>query len=537
MKRKPPGGTALYSYVASALRTFADPVQPKTTVTNSPRIISTTPVLFLAATLTALGLCWATEVWLGTPSLMVRAALLTGGAALAVLVSGLSAERHQQTLQAARRYIELLCQLDSSAWLPDNANSHPDLPASNPFRPVLNSVRQCLQQMAVRVEEAEHLRTGAEARMHRTALERDQLKEILSGLADPVVAVDSYGAVILANAPATKLLQIPATKTEHPALEQLTRCEELIELLTETRKRRACTGRTSEISLPDESGEQHWYRISCRSIADEGSTCKTTPLGVRASSEPLAHHGAVAVLTDISHEKAIQKRNAEFVSAVSHEMKTPLSSVRAYVELLADGDAQDEATREEFLGVIHSQTERLQRLIDNLLNLSRIEAGVVNVNKAPRSLNELLEEAIALLQPAAAHKHMDLVTELSTLYLGVLADRDTLLQAAINLVSNALKYTPEGGRVTVRSRLDGDNVVFEVQDTGVGLSPEDRLKVFEKFYRVKKDQQMASGTGLGLPLVKHIVEDVHGGQIEVESEPGRGSTFRIILPGLNAHDA
>jgi two-component system phosphate regulon sensor histidine kinase PhoR len=218
-------------------------------------------------------------------------------------------------------------------------------------------------------------------------------------------------------------------------------------------------------------------------------------------------------------------------------MKTPLSSVRAYVELLADGDAEDEATREEFLGVIHSQTERLQRLIDNLLNLSRIEAGVVNVNKAPRSLNELLEEAVNLLLPAATHKRMELVTELSPLYLGVLADRDTLLQAAINLVSNALKYTPDGGRVTVRSRLDGDCVVFEVQDTGVGLTPEDRLKVFEKFYRVKKDQQMASGTGLGLPLVKHIVEDVHGGRIEVESEPGRGSTFRIVLPGLNAHDA
>jgi two-component system phosphate regulon sensor histidine kinase PhoR len=255
----------------------------------------------------------------------------------------------------------------------------------------------------------------------------------------------------------------------------------------------------------------------------------------QASDALPAHQGAVAVLTDITHEKAIQRRNAEFVSAVSHEMKTPLASVRAYVELLADGDAEDEATREEFLSVIQSQTERLQRLIDNLLNLSRIEAGVVDVNKAPRSLNEMLEEAVNLLQPAAAHKRMQLTADLSPLYLGVNADRDTLLQAAINLVSNALKYTPEGGRVTVRSRLVDDSVVCEVQDTGVGLSLEDRQKVFEKFYRVKKDQQMASGTGLGLPLVKHIVEDVHGGRIEVESEVGHGSTFRIILPRLNVN--
>lgn len=493
------------------------------------------PVLFLAAVLTAVGLCWVVEVWMSKPSLMARAAFLTGGAALAVLVSGLSAERHLQASSAARRYIEMMCQSDSDSWLTGNVNSMPDLPANNCFRPVLASVRQCLQQMAERVEYAEHQRTAAEARIHRVVLERDQMREILSGLNDPIVAVDSFGDVILANAPATRVLQLTAPVAEHPAIEQLTRCEELISMLTETRKRRLATHRTAEITLPDDAGRQHWFRISCRTIIDETAGVdagRSRVPGLPGENLP-NHQGAMAVLTDITHEKAIQKRNAEFVSAVSHEMKTPLASVRAYVELLADGDAEDEATREEFLGVIQSQTERLQRLIDNLLNLSRIEAGVVDVNKAPRSLNELLEEAVNLLQPAAAHKRMQLATDLSPLYLGVIADRDTLLQAAINLVSNALKYTPEGGRVTVRSRLADESVVFEVQDSGVGLSIEDRQKVFEKFYRVKKDQQMASGTGLGLPLVKHIVEDVHGGRIEVESELGHGSTFRVVLPGVN----
>jgi len=494
------------------------------------------PVLFLAATLAALGLYWCVEMWVGSPPPALRIALLASGAALAVLVSGLSAERHRVASQTARRYIDMLCQLDASAWLSGSAGNLPDLPSSNAFRPVLTGVRQCLQQLAERVEEAEHQKTAADARVHRVALERDQLKEILSGLTDPVVAVDSYGSLILANSPATKLLHLPAS-AEHSALEQLDRCEELLGLLTETRKRRCNNSRTAEVKLADESGRQHWFRISCRTFADESSSQGSSRSSGKAAETLPANQGAVAVLTDITHEKAIQKRNAEFVSSVSHEMKTPLASVRAYVELLADGDAEDEATREEFLGVIHSQTERLQRLIDNLLNLSRIEAGVVEVNKAPRSLNELLEETINLLQPAAAHKRMELVTDLSPLYLGVLADRDTLLQAAINLVSNALKYTPEGGRVTVRSRLYDESVVFEVQDTGVGLTPEDKQKVFEKFYRVKKDQQMAAGTGLGLPLVKHIVEDVHGGRIEVDSEPGQGSTFRIILPGMNARDA
>jgi len=116
------------------------------------------------------------------------------------------------------------------------------------------------------------------------------------------------------------------------------------------------------------------------------------------------------------------------------------------------------------------------------------------------------------------------------MYLGVLADRDMLLQSAINLLSNAIKYTPEGGRVTLRSRLVDNEVAFEVEDTGVGLSEEDCRRVFEKFYRVKKDKTMASGTGLGLPLAKHIVEDVHGGRLTVQSELGAGSTFCVTLP-------
>jgi two-component system phosphate regulon sensor histidine kinase PhoR len=212
-------------------------------------------------------------------------------------------------------------------------------------------------------------------------------------------------------------------------------------------------------------------------------------------------------------------------------MKTPLASIRAYVELLADGDAEDEQTREEFFGVINSQVDRLQRLIENLLNLARIEAGVVNVNKQERSLNELLQEAVNVVQPAAESKGINLCTELSPLYLSVLADRDTMLQAAINLMSNALKYTHPGGSVTLRSRLDDQRVIFEVEDTGVGLSHEDCAKVFERFYRVRKDEQMAPGTGLGLPLVKHMVEDIHAGKIEVTSELGKGSMFRVVLPG------
>jgi two-component system phosphate regulon sensor histidine kinase PhoR len=278
------------------------------------------------------------------------------------------------------------------------------------------------------------------------------------------------------------------------------------------------------LALANGDGKERFFRVNCRTL-----TSQQHAVG--------GERGAVAVLTDISNLKAIQKRNAEFVSAVSHEMKTPLSSIRAYVELLVDGEAEDDATREEFLGVINSQADRLQRLIDNLLNLARIEAGVVAVNKSAQSLNERLAEAVRVLEPTAEQKRIELTTEFSELYLGVLGDRDMLLQAAIKLISNALKYTHQGGRVVVRSRLHDKEVQFEVEDTGVGLSPEDCQRVFEKFYRVKKDREMAQGTGLGLALVKHIVEDVHGGRIEVNSEVAKGSTFRVTLPSLGQLNA
>lgn len=130
----------------------------------------------------------------------------------------------------------------------------------------------------------------------------------------------------------------------------------------------------------------------------------------------------------------------------------------------------------------------------------------------------------------AQQKQISLVSDLSQLYVGVHADRDMLLQAAINLLSNAIKYTNQGGKVTLRSRVDDSEVYFEVEDKGVGLSEDDCEKVFEKFYRVKKDKNMAQGTGLGLPLAKHIVEDVHGGRLTLRSELGKGSIFRVSLP-------
>jgi two-component system, OmpR family, phosphate regulon sensor histidine kinase PhoR len=483
------------------------------------------PTAGLAVVCAALGLAWVIEPSLAPAGWAGRLAVLIVGVSLALIAVRTIGVQALKSAQSARRYIDCLCGLEPGALHDETAlDSIPLRKEDRVWRELCQRVRERLVEFARRAEEVEMARAAAEVRIRRTAAERDQLSEILAGLVDPVIAVDQFGEIVLANPSAERLLDVKAGGDEHPALEQLKRCEQLVSLLGETRRRRSATHRSGEVVLPDEEGKQHWYRVTCRTLA---SAQEPQVTGDRATA-----HGAMAVLTDITSQKVIQKRNAEFVSAVSHEMKTPLSSIRAYVELLVDGEAEDDTTREEFLGVINSQADRLQRLVDNLLNLARIEAGVVEVNKSAVSLNELLTEAVGVMQPAAEDKRIVLSGEFSPLYLGVLADRDMLLQAAINLLSNAVKYTKPGGSVTLRSRLSDQEVIFEVQDTGVGLSPEDCQRVFEKFYRVKKDRDMAQGTGLGLALVKHIVEDVHGGRIEVASEPGQGSTFRVSLPGL-----
>ncbi len=457
------------------------------------------------------------DFWLVRLVMFAVAAALTGVATF-VLVWPM-----QQRLKAAHRYFDHLGRISPSEFSAETIdNKVLSLPADHPLRDAADRLRTSLAGACEQVQELEHVRNAAEIRCHRACSERDQIKAILCSLDEPILAIDRFDDVVLANPSAEALLDFNTESTETRSLAQLVKCENLINLLTTTSHRTNVETSNDEIEIADDSGQGAWYRVSARKLVAD------TPDASGGNPEAV---GAVAVLRDIGETKVLQRRNAEFVSSVSHEMKTPLAGIKAYVELLVDGEAEDENTREEFLQVISSQAERLQRLVENLLNLARMEAGVVKVDKKPRPLNELLEEALNVVRPAAEAKQIALVADLSRMYLGLLADRDLLLQAAINLLSNAIKYTPNGGNVTLRSRMLDMDVRFEVEDTGVGLSKEDAKRVFEKFYRVKKDKDMASGTGLGLPLAKHIVEDVHGGTLTVQSVLGRGSTFAITIPG------
>ena len=234
-------------------------------------------------------------------------------------------------------------------------------------------------------------------RCRRAVAENEQIRGILSGLPEPILAVDHFDDLVLVNSSAEQLFQLDGQNVANRAAKNLLRCQKLVDLLLAAAHHKTTGSRSEEIEIADAAGQSSWYRVTAARLAAEADSGAAEPSG-----------GAVAVLRNIADQKVLQKRNAEFVSSVSHEMKTPLAGIKAYVELLADGDAEDEATREEFLGVISGQADRLQRLVENLLNLARIEAGVVKVSKEPRSLNAILEEALNVVQPSAESKNIRL---------------------------------------------------------------------------------------------------------------------------------
>ncbi len=474
-------------------------------------------VVAAIATVGSLALAWLSRTGFDAASLHLVNGLLCIGLICCCGLLAYKFFRQTRQQQQLRRHIEAMC----LCHMPPGSNDNmPSLSADHPMSNLAEQIRNILLDYKRRVEDLEHTRTAQEVHCLRAVKQAEQIKSIFEGLTDPILAIDEYDELVLANHSAEEIFSFDADKTETRALGKIVHCQKLIDLLTTVRQRKTAGARSEEIEVPAGNGGSKWYRATA---------CKLASEKVGSPDKSPVSEGAVVVLRDIGDLKAVVKRNAEFVSSVSHEMKTPLAGIKAYVELLAEEEANDENTREEFLNVISTQADRLQRLVENLLNIARIEAGVVNVSKQQQSLNQILEEALHVVQPAAEAKRIKLVSKLSSMYLGVLADRDMLLQAAINLLSNAVKYTREGGAVTLLSRLVGDQVRFEVQDTGVGLSPEDCRKIFEKFYRVKKDKDMAQGTGLGLPLAKHIVEDVHGGQLAVESTLGVGSTFSVSM--------
>lgn len=239
--------------------------------------------------------------------------------------------------------------------------------------------------------------------------------------------------------------------------------------------------------------------------------------------------GAVLVLYDITEFKKLELMRKDFVANVSHELKTPITSIRGFSETLLDGAMEDKETNEKFLAIIHEESKRLQLLIEDLLILSRLEQEAFTLAVSKVDINVFLEEIIPMIKQQAENNGVVFTTVFDKT-LTLLADGEKLKQVFINVLSNAISYTPKYGEVLLQIDQVADQLCIQVKDTGIGMEQAVLSRIFERFYRVDKARSRnTGGTGLGLAIAKHIVE-AHGGSITVESELNKGTTFTIYIP-------
>jgi two-component system phosphate regulon sensor histidine kinase PhoR len=236
------------------------------------------------------------------------------------------------------------------------------------------------------------------------------------------------------------------------------------------------------------------------------------------------------VLHDVTELRRLERVRSEFVANVSHELRTPLTCIKGYLETLLDGALDDRAHARRFLEVAGTHAERLDRLIDDLLELSNIESGRVTLAPMRLDLEDVVTGVAAMFERQAAQKNQRIERSVSP-GLAVRADRDRLVQILVNLVDNAVKFTPEGGRIRVEAEPGTDRrVEVRVRDTGIGIPSTDLPRLTERFYRVDRTRSREiGGTGLGLAIVKHLVQ-AHGGELRIESELGHGTTVSFTVP-------
>jgi PAS domain S-box-containing protein len=339
---------------------------------------------------------------------------------------------------------------------------------------------------------------------------RRRLAAILASTTDAILVTDAETRLLLINPAAQRLLELNESAYGQP-LSGLPMPEVLIEALTKTLRSAAEEGQPAPaVEIPFQDGRTFYASIAPIS-GTEGLTL-----------------GQVVVMRDITHFKELDEMKSEFVATVSHDLRAPLTFIRGYATMLMMvGDLNDK--QHDYLDRILEGIDQMSALIGDLLNLRRIEAGV-GIRQEPCRLGLILVEAVDTMRARATGKGVTLRLEPADGAPTIIGDRTLLRQAVSNLVDNAIKYTSPPGQVTVGLGTSEREAIIHIADTGIGIAPEDQVRLFEKFYRIKRRETgNIQGTGLGLALVKSIVER-HNGRVWVESEINKGSTFYIALP-------
>lgn len=334
------------------------------------------------------------------------------------------------------------------------------------------------------------------------------LTAVLDGMAEGLWVTDAQGTVVRHNEALRSMLQMPGRITGHRPLELL-RHEELNEAVS-----RAC-----------QEGHSTRLELTLEGLFPRTLAVRVTPLGRDLP-------GSAAVFHDVTELRRLEKVRKDFVANVSHELRTPITAIRGYAETLQSGALQDAAVAPKMVEIIHRQSERLSALVEDLLELSRLESRELKLKVEPVSLSVAASRAAEVVRYKAESKRIQLELQVPP-ELVAQGDERGVEQVLLNLLDNAVKYTPEGGRVMVTGALvESGRCVVHVRDTGVGIEPKHVHRIFERFYRVDKGRSRdMGGTGLGLSIVKHLLSAM-GGEVKVESRPNEGSVFSIFLPSV-----
>jgi two-component system phosphate regulon sensor histidine kinase PhoR len=379
--------------------------------------------------------------------------------------------------------------------------------AEGNFRPVpldrrgdeLSDLTSTLNETAARLDRT--IRTLTE--------ERNQSAAILRSMAEGVAVIGASQRLLFCNDAFCKALEFGGSSWEGRPIAEVIRQADLLEAI-----RTALAGSES---------------VQSELVV---GVLRTRIFGVTAapvrSNE--ATGGAVMVLHDITELRRLERARRDFVANVSHEFKTPLTAIQGFAETLIGGAMEDVQNRGRFLEIIRAHAIRLGRLTDDLLKLARIEAGKLSLEFLPVGAGDFIQPCIETARLNAASRNISLEFSCPPDMPPIMGDLSSLQEIMQNLLDNAIRYSPEGGRITVSASAREGELIVSVSDTGIGIPKAEQERIFERFYRVDAARSRESGgTGLGLSIAKHLVES-HGGRIEVDSEVGRGSTFSIILP-------
>ena len=423
----------------------------------------------------------------------LRSAALAGGAVALVVALGIG-------LFVAGRVTRPVVEMQDVARQMSEGNFEVRAPARSPDE--IGTLGRSLNVMAGRLRE----KIGD--------LEREQAKAtaVLDAMVEGVIATDGHDHIILINERARGIFGLGTARVERRPLLEVVRNVDLHDVLVESRGAvdGAVVSREIRVAEPSERVLQV-HAVGLRFTGDE--------------------RGVVMVLHDITELRRLEQVRTEFVANVSHELRTPLTAIQGYLETLLDGALEERENARKFLGIVFRHTERLGRLTDDLTDLSNIELGKVSLRLEPTTVADIADSALAIIAPRAGMGQVRVEARLPAGLPQVLADRDRLSQILINLVDNAVKYTPKGGHVWVEGRVTEQGMVeVAVRDTGVGIPKADLPRLTERFYRVDKARSRdMGGTGLGLAIVKHLVL-AHGGDLDIESELWKGTTVRFTLP-------